>query len=394
MTKSHLNLSQRILIESKLNNNVSFRNIAKITGKSHTTISREVLKRRVLIKGNTFNMPNMKCEKLIKAPFVCNGCPNVSKCRKNKHYYYAEDANNNYKEILTESRLGIDFENDEFRNMDKNIKDEISKGHSFYMITIDHPEFNITERTLYNYQEKGYLQVRDTQLPRKVRYKKRKRKVSKSKNERAENSCRIGRTYADFTIEILNKNITSYAEMDTVEGIKGHSCLLTLCLKDIDFLFAYKIESQTVFEITNIINNIKKTITPLAFHILFPYILTDNGSEFKRPDLIENNGPDIVKSKIYYCDSRRSDQKGTIEVTHEYIRRFIPQGTNFDDYTQSDINLMLNHINNTKRKNLNNKSPYELLKEKIDEETIKKLEFYFINPNDIILNSSLFKKQI
>lgn len=57
----------------------------------------------------------MKCEKINKAPFVCNACPNKSKCRKNKYFYYAEDANNDYKETLTESRQGIDFENNEFR---------------------------------------------------------------------------------------------------------------------------------------------------------------------------------------------------------------------------------------------------------------------------------------
>lgn len=62
-----------------------------------------------------FNNFNMKCEKINKAPFVCNACPNKSKCRKNKYFYYAEDANNDYKETLTESRQGIDFENNEFR---------------------------------------------------------------------------------------------------------------------------------------------------------------------------------------------------------------------------------------------------------------------------------------
>lgn len=55
---------------------------------------------------------------------------------------------------MIESRQGIDFENDEFRKMDKIIKEEIDKGHSFYMIVTDHPEFNITEITLYYYQEK------------------------------------------------------------------------------------------------------------------------------------------------------------------------------------------------------------------------------------------------
>ncbi len=102
-------------------------------------------------------------------------------------------------------------------------------------------------------------------------------------------------------------------------------------------------------------------------------ILTDNGKEFKRPDLIEDNGPGVVKTKVFFCDSRRSNQKESIEITHEYIRRFIEQGTDLDKYYKEDIYLMMNHINNTKRERLNDDTSYNLMKK-----NIKKLGFYFI----------------
>lgn len=124
----HLNLSQRIIIESKLNDNISLRKIGEMIGKPHTTISREILSRRVLSKGNRFNNFNTSCEKVDNAPFVCNGCPKKRNCKKNKYFYYAKDANDNYHKILVESRQGIDFENTDFRNMDKIIKDEVDKG--------------------------------------------------------------------------------------------------------------------------------------------------------------------------------------------------------------------------------------------------------------------------
>ena len=313
----HLTLSQRIEIEQKLNEGKSFREIANTIGKPHTTISREIQTRKVFQKGNYFNSLNMKCDKTEKAPFVCNGCPNKNKCRKNKYFYFAEDANNDYKKILVDSREGIDFENVEFRKMDNIIKEEIDKGHSFYMIVQDHPEFDITERTLYYYQEKGYLSTKNIDLPRKVRYKKRKRIVSKNKSERKEQNCRIGRTYKDFNDYIKMNNIDYYIEMDTVEGIKGHSLLLTLCIVPFNFLLAYKLKEQTISEVTNKINELKKILGYELFHKIFPIILTDNGKEFKRPDLIENNGNDVVKTKVFYCGPNRSDEKGTIEVTHE-----------------------------------------------------------------------------
>ena len=389
----HLNLSQRILIESNLNENTSLRKIGIMLGKPHTTISREILTRRVLSKGNRFNNFNTKCYKTNKAPFVCNGCPNKNQCRKNKYFYYAKDANDNYRATLVESRQGIDFENDEFRKMDKIIKEEVDKGHSFYMIVLDHPEFNITERTLYYYQEKGYLSCKNIDLPRIVRYRKRKRTVSKNKNERKENECRINRTYQDFIKykESANK-ITYYVEMDTVEGIKGHSVLLTLNFVPFNFMLAYKLKTQTISEVTDKINELKKLLGYELFHKIFPIMLTDNGKEFKRPDLIEDNGKDVVKTKVFYCDSRRSDQKGSIEVTHEYIRRFIEQGVNLDKYSNEDILLMMNHINNTRREKLNGDTPFNLMKEKIGEENIKKLGFYFIPSQDIILKPSLFNK--
>ena len=177
-----------------------------------------------------------------------------------------------------------------------------------------------------------------------------------------------------------------------MEGIKGHSVLLTLNFIPFNFMIAYKMENQTISEVTDKINKIKNLLGYELFHKIFPIILTDNGKEFKRPDLIENNGQDVVKTRLFYCDSRRSDQKGSIEVTHKYIRRFIEQGIDIDKYSEEDILLMMNHINNTKRKKLDGNTPFILMKEKIGEEAIKKLGFYFIPPQDIILKPSLFNK--
>ena len=158
--------------------------------------------------------------------------------------------------------------------------------------------------------------------------------------------------------------------MDTVEGIKGFSALLVLNFIPFNFMITCKLKNQTISEVTDKINEIKAILGYELFHKIFPVILIDNGKEFKRPDLIEDNGPDAVKTKVFFCDSRRSNQKGSIEVTHEYIRRYIEQGTDLDKHTKEDIYLMMNPINNTKRENLNGYTPYNLMK-KIGEENIK-----------------------
>ena len=83
----HLNLSNRIIIESKLNESISLRKIGEFINKPHTTISREIVTRRVFVKGNSFNNFNVHCKITEKAPFVCNGCPNKNKCKKNKYFF-------------------------------------------------------------------------------------------------------------------------------------------------------------------------------------------------------------------------------------------------------------------------------------------------------------------
>lgn len=157
-------------------------------------------------------------------------------------------------------------------------------------------------------------------------------------------------------------------------------------------MLAYQLERQTISEVTNKINILKEILGYELFHKIFPVILTDKSKEFKRPDLIEDNGTDVIKTKVFFCDSKRSDQKGSIEVTQEYIRRFIKQCIDLDQYSDEDILLMINHINNTKREKLKDKTPFELIEQKIGKENIKKLGFYFIPPQNIILKPSLLNK--
>ncbi len=88
-----------------------------------------------------------------------------------------------------------------------------------------------------------------------------------------------------------------------------------------------------------------------TFNRLFNIILTDNGSEFSNPNAIEyRQTKPLLRTSVFYRDAGKPYQKGAIEVNHELIRRVLPKGANFNDLTQEDINLMMNHINSYKRK--------------------------------------------
>lgn len=155
-------------------------------------------------------------------------------------------------------------------------------------------------------------------------------------------------------------------------------------------MLAFKLDSKTSENVSNFFLYLKQLLGYEKFHILFPIILTDNGLEFSKPDIIEDNGYHVYKTKLFYCDPGHSEQKGKIEVNHEYIRRYLEKGTSFNNYTQDDINLMLNHINSVKRDSLNGDNPYTLMKEFLPQEIIDLFDIKEIEQKDIILKKKIF----
>lgn len=281
----------------------------------------------------------------------------------------------------------------EFKHLNDIVSNEIRNGHSFSMIVRNHKdEFPIGKRTLYNYVENGYLDIINLDLPRKVRYKKRKH--SNTNTPKKDTKIRINRTFEDFKDYIKNYNNNDFniniVEMDTVEGTKGDSVLLTLLWRNSNFMLAQKLETKTSDAVSQYFCFLKSMLGYEKFHELFPIILTDNGSEFSRPDIIENNGNHVYPTKLFYCDPGHSEQKGKIENNHEYIRRFISKGNSFDDLNQDDINLMMNHINSVKRDSLDGDSPIYLANEFLPKKIKKHFSIKEIEQKDIILKNKLF----
>ena len=72
--------------------------------------------------------------------------------------------------------------------------------------------------------------------------------------------------------------------------------------------------------------------------------------------------------------------------------RILPKGSSFDELTQQDITLMMNHINFYKRKKLNNRSPYETFSFYYGEDVLKRLGCSPVAAENIILKPKLLKK--
>lgn len=391
--RKHLDLTKRIQIESGLNDGKNFTEIASLINKSRKTVSDEVKRHKIFQKCNAYGRGqgyDRKCPKTNKAPYVCNGCSSHRGCRKDRYLYHAQDAQTAYEFILSDSRKGIDMNSEEFHKMNDIITEDIKKGHSFNMIISNHKnDFIVSKRTLYNYVENGFLNIINLDLPMKVRYRKRKKlQVRKTKDTKH----RLGRTYLDFQKELVLKHYFNIVQMDTVEGIKGESVLLTLLFCYDNFMMAFKMDNKDSNNVIKIFTHLKDILGNDGFHELFPIILTDNGSEFSVPDFIEYNGSKVPKSRLYYCDPRESGQKGSIENNHRFIRKYIPKGVSFNNYSQEDINLMINHINSIPREKLHNNTPFEIRKHYIKDEILNKLNQKEVNRTEVIINDKLFKQ--
>lgn len=187
-----------------------------------------------------------------------------------------------------------------------------------------------SEKEIYNLIDSGLLRIRNIDLPRKVRYRNRKKQKTTYKVDK---ECLNGRKYSDYLKYIQENPDTAIVEMDSVEGEKGGKVLLTLHFVSSSFMLAFIRNNNDSQSVIDIFNDIQRKIGLELFRKLFPIILTDNGSEFSNPKKIEYDNNGNQRTKIFYCEPGRPDQKGSCEVNHEMIRKIFKKGESFDDYS-------------------------------------------------------------
>lgn len=423
---------ERLQLQKYLKESLSFKEISRRLGKNPTTISREVRKysseiatgypgfpfntcknrincrnknvcgkectRKSAIYCKLCTSCNSNCPVFIeevctarfRVPYVCNGCETIGKCALLKNIYDAEHAHIKAHESISQSRSGLCVSEDEIARLNKIISPLVQKGQSVNQIYINHQdELMCSEKTIYNYIDACLFDVRNIDLPRKVKFRERYKKPE----FKVDKGCRIGRNYEDFGTFIEKNPDIAVVQMDSVIGSKGGKCLLTIHFVDCSLMLAFLRDANTSKSVIDIFNQLDKEVGKDTFNRLFPVILTDNGSEFSNPKAIEHRqSAPFWRTNVFYCDAGSPYQKGAIEVNHELIRRVLPKGTSFNNLTQEDINLMMNHINSYKRKKLNYRSPYETFSFYHGEEVLYKLGCAPVAASDIMLKPILLKK--
>lgn len=434
MSKKHMTLKDRYTIYHMLNEGNSFKKIADAINKNCTSISREIRnhlefkktgayshgfnacvhrksclqtslcsrctspvkngkKRCSFCSKCNFVCPDFqeeKCKKLEKPPYVCNGCEGKRNCTLEKRYYNAIYADKEYRSVLSESRAGISYSEAEIKHLDSVISPLIRRGQSINHICANNKDsLMASESTIYRLIDYNLFSARNIDLPRKVKYRKRK----KAKDFKVDKLCRRNRTYDDYLKYCEEHPDLPITQMDTVEGIKGGKVLLTIHFVKAELMIAFLRDNNDSQSVIDIFEKLYIELRCDIFMDIMPIIVTDNGSEFSNPNAIEFDGQRKQRTHIFYCDASSPGQKGSIEKNHELIRYVLPKGTSFDNLTQEDITLLMDHINSYSRESLGNKCPYDTFKFFYNVEILNALNCHRIPGNEVNLTPSLLKSR-
>ena len=174
----HLTLAERQIIETGISHGSTKAAIAKTLGKDKSTIGKEIKLHRVKSFSisypldcslfpkckdrNTFlcnpqcpSYIQFTCKRRDRSPGACNGCEKYSRCHYDKYRYSASQADSEYRDSLVSTRLGINATLSQIKELGLLIKPLLKQGQSVYAILQNHPEINLTEKTLSTGQRAG-----------------------------------------------------------------------------------------------------------------------------------------------------------------------------------------------------------------------------------------------
>lgn len=187
------------------------------------------------------------------------------------------------------------------------------------------------------------------------KYKKRNIK----NNRRIWKVAKKRKSINDRPVHISEKKEFGHWEGDTVESNGHRGGVGTFVEMRSKFTIISKVSDKTA-------ESMKKAIIGS-----FPYesrviktLTVDNGTEFALHDQISKS----IGVPIFFANSYSPWERGLNENTNGLIRRRFPKGTNFNSLTQREITEWQNLLNERPRKSLGFKTPKEVFLEECSRE--------------------------
>lgn len=330
----HLNFKERMTIEIRLKDGFSVYKIAKELGRSINTITNEIN------RGTTTQIRQGKHIKIYLADtgetvYTKN---RLNSCRPFKMLGCSEFINYTVDKIKNDSW-----------SPDACVGEAIANGRfERYQM--------VCTKTLYNYIDLGLLDVKNTDLPIKLRRNTKSTRVKKHKKK-------LGSSISERPIDINSRTEFGHWEIDTVIGEKSNNdnVLLTILERKTRYAIVLNIVSKTANAVMDAFSRLRSLFGE-QFSQVFKTITGDNGSEFADLSTIESE----TDTKVYFTHPYSSFEKGTNERHNGLIRRFIPKGKRISDYSSDDIAFIEEWMNTLPRRILNYKTPEELFEMYLD----------------------------
>lgn len=178
--------------------------------------------------------------------------------------------------------------------------------------------------------------------------KKRRKKYGKNASKRGQIQNRVPISKRPGYIE--KRSTTGHWEGDTIIGKNHKKAMITLVERKHGFTVIEKVESKNAELVAK---KICKAL--LKYKDKVKSITFDNGLEFAAHEMVSKS----LNCKIFFADPFSSYQRGTNENTNGLIRQYFPKGSDFDDYSDEDVQKVMISLNNRPRKRLDFYTPEE-----------------------------------
>ena len=336
--------------------------------------------------------PDEGCPKLDKAPYCCNGCRArlTVGCAHESLFYDADVANEEAELAKVASRQGVNCTPEQLSDMVALVKPLLGKGQSLEHIwQTHHAELPVSFRTFYRYINLGVLDICNLELPKKMRYKPRKKARGGGLPFRA---AFEGRTYDVFE-GLPAEARMSAVEMDCV--VSGRGCekaILTLMLRRFSFQIMIMLPAKTQGCVKEALDMVEMLCGKDEFKRVFGVILTDRGAEFQDWASLEEGIDGGKRCSVYYCDPLQSQQKGRCEKNHVELRKILPSGVSFEDITNYELSVICSHVNSYTRPKLGGAAPYDLAALVLPKDLLEGLAITKVPPDDVVMRPSLLKE--
>ena len=373
MAKSYkrLTIYDRMDIQAAIHDHKTISEIAEMLKVSKSTISRE-LHRETL---NDLNCP------ILKRIATCNVCTKKSYCTFQKLYYDFSVSQTMSDENKVLSRAKSRLSKEQLHTIDTIVTPLIKKGQSLHHIYASDITLKTmcSERTLRRLIYRNELSIGPSFLRRYVRFKHKKQKTTQPVQVRDVKNL-IGRTYRDYINFVKSHKRQSIVQFDSVIGkVKDTKAILTITLPKYAFQFGLLIEKGSSESVVKNLIKMFKKVGPNAKDI-FQINLCDNGIEFATFYEIEK-----YVGKTFYTSPYQSNNKAECERNHEFIRYVIPKGKSLDNLTQDFLDEMFSNINSYVRHSKNDKTPYDLVKQRFGIEFLNKINIRRIQNKKVSL---------